>query len=127
MNLILPSVPSLAPWEAETQRPYHPHPEYATTPHLYGMPSADPASFHRTQLAFILNHDLHWYTLRRFGNVSLDPNPEADPGGGFWFDLNSMNDTPQRIGNLHLGMFLHQARNNGTYQLIFARPCHTVD
>ncbi|KAI1795746.1 Josephin-domain-containing protein [Ganoderma leucocontextum] len=83
----------LVPWEAETQRPYHPHPE--------------------TQLAFILNHDLHWYTLRRFGNVSLDPNPDADPGGGFWFDLNSMNDTPQRVGNLHLGMFLHQARNNG--------------
>ncbi|KAM5540294.1 hypothetical protein V8D89_006113 [Ganoderma adspersum] len=83
----------LVPWEAETQRPYHSHPE--------------------TQLAFILNHDLHWYTLRRFGNVSLDPNPEADPGGGFWFDLNSMNDTPQRIGNLHLGMFLHQARTNG--------------
>ncbi|TBU61599.1 Josephin-domain-containing protein [Dichomitus squalens] len=83
----------LVPWEAETQRHYHTHPE--------------------TQMAFVLNHDLHWYTLRRFGHVSLDPSPEADPGGGFWFDLNSTNDAPQHIGNLHLGMFLHQARQNG--------------
>ena len=64
-------------------------------------------------MAFILNHAQHWYTLRRFGNVSPDPAPEADPGGGHWFNLNSFNDAPERIGKLYLGMFLQQAQEEG--------------
>ena len=64
-------------------------------------------------MAFILNHAQHWYTLRRFGSVSPDPAPEADPGGGHWFNLNSFNDAPERIGKLYLGMFLQQAQEEG--------------
>ncbi|RPD54755.1 Josephin-domain-containing protein [Lentinus tigrinus ALCF2SS1-6] len=84
---------TLVPWGAEELRPYHDHPH--------------------TQMAFILNHAQHWYTIRRFGNVSPDPALEADPGGGHWFNLNSFNDAPERIGKLYLGMFLQQAQQEG--------------
>ncbi|RDX42061.1 hypothetical protein OH76DRAFT_146914 [Lentinus brumalis] len=86
-------ISSLVPWGAEELRPYHDHPH--------------------TQTAFILNHAQHWYTIRRFGNVSPDPALEADPGGGHWFNLNSFNDAPERISKLYLGMFLQQAQQEG--------------
>ena len=66
-------------------------------------------------MAFILNHSQHWYTIRRFGNVSPDPALESDPGGGHWFNLNSFNNAPERIGKLYLGMFLQQAQQEGTF------------
>ena len=65
-------------------------------------------------MAFILNHAQHWYTLRRFGNVSADPALDADPGGGHWFNLNSFNTAPESISKLYLGMFLQQAAQEGT-------------
>ncbi|KAH9942503.1 Josephin-domain-containing protein [Epithele typhae] len=84
---------SLVPWDARELRPYHDHPH--------------------TQMAFVLNQSQHWYTLRRFGNVSPNPALDADPGGGHWFNLNSSNAAPERISKLYLGMFLQQAKEEG--------------
>lgn len=67
-----------------------------------------------TQLAFILNLDQHWFTLRRFGRVNIDPSFDADPGDGHWFNLNSSLPAPERIGKLHLGMVLQQMESEGT-------------
>lgn len=64
-------------------------------------------------MAFILNSNQHWYTLRRFGNVSPDPSLEADPGYGHWFNLNSCIPKPERVGKLYLGMVLQQAETEG--------------
>ena len=57
-------------------------------------------------MAFILNHQQHWFTLRRFG--SLD-NPES----GHWFNLNSFLNEPEWVGKLYLGMVLSQAEDEG--------------
>ncbi|OCH95115.1 Josephin-domain-containing protein [Obba rivulosa] len=84
---------SLRPWRSEDMRPYQQHPH--------------------TQMAFILNQSQHWYTLRRFGRVSPNPAQEADPGEGHWFNLNSFLSSPERVGKLYLGMFLHQAETEG--------------
>jgi ataxin-3 len=57
-----------------------------------------------TQLAFVLNLEQHWFTLRRFGR----------PGGkGFWFNLNSFLPSPEWVGNTYLGMVLQQAEREG--------------
>ncbi|EMD37847.1 hypothetical protein CERSUDRAFT_114490 [Gelatoporia subvermispora B] len=84
---------SLRPWRSEDMRPYQEHPH--------------------TQMAFILNQNQHWYTLRRFGRVSPNPALEADPGEGHWFNLNSFLSAPERVSKLYLGMFLHQAETEG--------------
>lgn len=63
-------------------------------------------SFPSNQTAFVLNHNQHWYTLRRFGNLS-------NPGDGHWFNLDSTQRQPQWICKLYLGMFLQQAENDG--------------
>ena len=57
-----------------------------------------------TQLAFVLNQNQHWYTLRRFGNLAEN---------GHWFDLDSSKSSPQWISKTYLGMFLQQAEQEG--------------
>ncbi|KAJ6586946.1 Josephin-domain-containing protein [Mycena vulgaris] len=69
---------NLSRWRAEEMRPFHGHPE--------------------TQLAFILNYEQHWFTLRRFGP--------------HWFNLNSFSK-PEWISQLYLGMVLQQAEADG--------------
>jgi ataxin-3 len=64
------------------------------------------------QLAFVLNLEQHWLTLRRFGNLSA--NIEADEGNGHWFNLNSFLDTPQWVSKTYLGMVLQQMEEEGT-------------
>ncbi|KAH9485378.1 Ataxin-3 [Psilocybe cubensis] len=65
----------------------------------------------RTQLAFILNLEQHWFTLRRFGKAS--PNIDLDEGDGHWFNLNSFLPAPEWVGKLYLGMVLQQAETEG--------------
>jgi len=64
-----------------------------------------------TQLAFILNLEQHWFTLRRFG--AAHSNIDDDPGDGHWFNLNSSLSTPEWVGKLYLGMVLQQAEADG--------------
>lgn len=60
-----------------------------------------------SQIAFIFNQNQHWYTLRRFGDLT--------PGStsGHWFDLNSFHEVPQWVSMLYLGMFIQQAEGEG--------------
>ncbi|KAI6040284.1 Josephin-domain-containing protein [Pisolithus marmoratus] len=83
---------SLVRWRSEATRPYH------NKPH--------------TQLAFILNHNQHWYTLRRFG---------LTPEGGHWFNLDSSEPEPRRIGKIYLDMVLQQAEQDG-YSVFAVTP-----
>ncbi|KZW00248.1 Josephin-domain-containing protein [Exidia glandulosa HHB12029] len=64
-----------------------------------------------TQLGFILNLELHWFTLRRFGPAHSDPHD--DPGEGHWFNLNSFLEQPEWISRTYLGMVLQQAEQEG--------------
>ncbi|KAF8070468.1 Josephin-domain-containing protein [Lyophyllum atratum] len=82
---------NLTRWRGEEMRPYHDHPH--------------------TQLAFILNLDQHWFTVRRFGDA--EPNINDDPGNGHWFNLNSFFPEPEWVGKLYLGMVLQQAEAEG--------------
>lgn len=77
---------SLVRWRSEAMKPYQ------TEPH--------------NQTAFVLNQNQHWYTLRRFGDLSI-------PGDGHWFNLDSTKRQPQWISKLYLGMFLQQAESDG--------------
>ncbi|KAI0682487.1 Josephin-domain-containing protein [Cytidiella melzeri] len=78
-------------WRSEAMLPYHEQPH--------------------CQLAFILNSQQHWYTLRRFGEAL--PDFTEDPGIGHWFDLNSFNKNPLWVGKTYLGMTLQQAEAVG--------------
>jgi ataxin-3 len=78
-------------WRSEEMQPYQDHPQ--------------------NQLAFILNYEQHWYTLRRFGEMSTQPG--ANPGQGHWFNLNSSLDSPEWISKTYLGMVLQQAEQDG--------------
>ncbi|KDR75875.1 hypothetical protein GALMADRAFT_248614 [Galerina marginata CBS 339.88] len=82
---------NLTRWRGEDLRPYQDHPQ--------------------TQLAFILNLEQHWFTLRRFGNAN--PNIDLDDGNGHWFNLNSFLPAPEWVGKLYLGMVLQQAEAEG--------------
>lgn len=77
---------SLVRWRSEAMKPYQ------NEPH--------------NQTAFVLNQNQHWYTLRRFGDISV-------PGDGHWFNLDSTKRQPQWISKLYLGMFLQQAESDG--------------
>jgi ataxin-3 len=66
-----------------------------------------------TQLAFILNYQQHWFTLRRFGPAVA--NLDLDPGDGHWFNLNSFLPAPEWVGKLYLGMVLQQAEADGMF------------
>ncbi|KAI0949261.1 hypothetical protein AcW1_008928 [Taiwanofungus camphoratus] len=82
---------TLARWRSTPMLPYHDRPH--------------------TQMAFILHLENHWFTLRRFGLVS--PNPDADTGEGHWFNLNSFLEAPEWVSRLYLGMVLQQAEADG--------------
>ncbi|WAQ90430.1 hypothetical protein PtA15_12A419 [Puccinia triticina] len=78
-------------WRSEEMKPMHDYPE--------------------NQEAFILNHDLHWFTLRRFGH-SVDR----------WYNLNSMDeDSPKWIGPTFLSMAIAQAEAEG-YSIFVVIP-----
>ena len=62
-------------------------------------------------MAFILNLQQHWFTLRRFGNANA--NVDLDDGNGHWFNLNSFLLSPEWVGKLYLGMVLQQAEDEG--------------
>lgn len=57
-------------------------------------------------MSFILNHQQHWFALRRFGALE-------DPENGHWFNLNSFLKEPEWVGKLYLGMVLSQAEDEG--------------
>lgn len=59
---------------------------------------------HSAQLAFVLNQNQHWYTLRRFGGSGEI---------GHWFNLDSTKPSPQWVSKTYLGMFLQQAEQDG--------------
>ncbi|KAF8633441.1 hypothetical protein AX17_004611 [Amanita inopinata Kibby_2008] len=82
---------NLMRWRGENMRPYHDRPY--------------------TQLAFILNLEQHWFTLRRFGDAN--PNVDRDSGNGHWFNLNSFHKKPEWVSRLYLGMVLQQAETEG--------------
>ncbi|CAE6444761.1 hypothetical protein ACGC1H_006873 [Rhizoctonia solani] len=83
---------TLVRWRSEEMRPYQAVPD--------------------TQLAFILNLEQHWFTLRRFGH----------PGRkGHWFNLNSFLESPEWVGNTYLAMVLQQAEKEG-YSVFVVRP-----
>ena len=85
-------------------KPYQSEPQYvAMSSNLLLLTIFSSSS---NQTAFVLNHNQHWYTLRRFGNTSI-------PGDGHWFNLDSTKHQPQWISKLYLGMFLQQAENDG--------------
>ncbi|KAL4073894.1 Josephin-domain-containing protein [Scleroderma citrinum] len=63
------------------------------------------------QLAFILNQNQHWYTLRRFGLAEH----------GVWFNLDSSEPRPQWIGKTYLAIFLQQAEQDG-YSVFAVTP-----
>lgn len=78
-------------WRSEEMKAMHDYPE--------------------NQEAFILNHDLHWFTLRRFGQ-SVDR----------WYNLNSMaEDSPKWIGPTFLSMAIAQAEAEG-YSIFVVTP-----
>ncbi|TFK75408.1 Josephin-domain-containing protein [Pluteus cervinus] len=82
---------NLRNWRAEEMRPYHDRPY--------------------VHLAFILNLDHHWFTLRRFGHPTS--NIDLDPGEGHWFNLNSFSPQPEWVSKLYLAMVLQQAESDG--------------
>ncbi len=75
--------------------------------------SISAKNHHSKQLAFILNLEQHWFTLRRFGLTSVG----EDAGQGHWFNLNSFLTAPEWVGKLYLGMVLQQAEAEGGYVL----------
>lgn len=66
---------------------------------------SQPHGIHSARLAFVLNQNQHWYTLRRFGK------------NGHWFNLDSTKPSPQWISKTYLGMFLQQAEQEGQLML----------
>ncbi|KAI3618883.1 ataxin 3 variant ref [Moniliophthora roreri] len=100
---------SLVRWRGQQMRPYQDHPQCAITSLRIFIQLLIRCT--STQLAFILNHQQHWYTLRRFGPASLDL--DSDPGNGHWFNLNSFNASPEWVGKLYLGIFLQEAERQG--------------
>ncbi|KZT72228.1 Josephin-domain-containing protein [Daedalea quercina L-15889] len=84
---------SLLRWRSERMRPYQEYPH--------------------AQMAFVLNLDQHWYTLRRFGAMSPNPDFNIEHRAGHWFNLNSSLERPEWISKLYLGMVLQQAEADG--------------
>lgn len=63
-------------------------------------------------LGFILNLELHWFTLRRFGPA--EPELSQDQGIGHWFNLNSFLKEPEWVSKTYLGIMLQQAETEGS-------------
>lgn len=70
----------LVRWRSEEMRPFQACPE--------------------EQLAFVLNLDSHWFTIRSFT-------------GGYWFNLNSFLEKPSWVGPSYLGALLGAAESEG--------------
>ncbi|KAG8708883.1 hypothetical protein FRC09_000980 [Ceratobasidium sp. 395] len=83
---------TLTRWRSQEMRVFQSHPD--------------------NQLAFVLNLEQHWFTLRRFGHKH---------GKGFWFNLNSFLSAPEWVGSTYLGMVLEQAEREG-YSVFVVRP-----
>jgi hypothetical protein len=81
-------------------------------------------SFNRTILAFILNLEQHWFTLRRFGDA--DPVIDLDEGHGLWFNLNSFLKSPEWISRTHLGMLIQQLEAEGMF-LVLGGMCRRLN
>lgn len=77
-------------------------------------------SLNRKILAFILNLEEHWFTLRRFGDAN--PVIDLDEGQGIWFDLNSFLKSPQWISRTYLGMLIQQLEAEGVYSVLLVHP-----
>ncbi|KAG9316637.1 Josephin-domain-containing protein [Chiua virens] len=75
---------NLVRWRSEAMKQYQDHPH--------------------SQLAFVLNQNQHWYTLRRFGDSQES---------GHWFNLDSSKPGSQWVSKTYLGMFLQQAEHDG--------------
>lgn len=122
--------PSLVRWRSEQMRPYQQTPQYVPplplllpifllppSPlsffplHPTHPPPSPPSS---TQLAFILNLQQHWFTLRRFGHAEPNMDNHAGNDNGHWFNLNSFLPAPDWVSKLYLGMVLQQAEAEGT-------------
>ncbi|UZJ51797.1 hypothetical protein CBS101457_001117 [Exobasidium rhododendri] len=71
---------SLLRWRSEEMRPFQSRPE--------------------EQLAFVLNLDSHWFTIRGFL-------------GGYWYNLNSFLPQPSWVGPSYLGALLNAAETEG--------------
>ncbi|KAH9935644.1 Josephin-domain-containing protein [Fomitopsis serialis] len=84
---------TLIRWRSERMRPYQEHPH--------------------AQIAFVLNLEQHWYTLRRFGATSPHPDFNLEHSVGHWFNLNSFLQRPEWISKTYLGMVLQQAEADG--------------
>ncbi|KAF9653252.1 Josephin-domain-containing protein, partial [Thelephora ganbajun] len=91
---------SLVSWRSEEMSKYTSHPH--------------------TQLAFVLNLNEHWFTLRRFGAApnSID---DLNPGQGHWFNLNSFLRKPEWVGKLYLSMVLQQSEQEGYSVFVIKR------
>ena len=70
-------------WNSTEMAPYHTNPE-------------------TTQLAFVLNFESHWFTIRSFGQHAK-----------YWFNLNSFFKQPQYIGPFYLSELLRQSSAEG--------------
>lgn len=51
------------------------------------------------EIAFLLNRNEHWYTIRKLGS--------------YWFDLNSTNEVPKHLTDTYLAMLLQQMIQEG--------------
>lgn len=97
---------SLLRWRSDAMRPYQDQPQCV----LFVSLTAVSANNNRSkQLAFILNLEQHWFTLRRFGLA----NPDGSADQSHWFNLNSFLSEPEWVGKLYLGMVLQQAETEG--------------
>jgi ataxin-3 len=70
-----------------------------------------------TQLAFILNLNEHWFTLRQFGAAPTEVD-DPDLGRGRWFNLDSFLRKPGWVGSLYLSMVLKQSEQDGMASLV---------
>lgn len=63
---------------------------------------ADPPIIHRRMEAFLLNQQLHWYPIRRFGASE-----------NRHYNLDSCIPSPEWISPTYLGMWLREAEMKG--------------
>ncbi|KAK4703796.1 Ataxin-3, partial [Phenoliferia sp. Uapishka_3] len=84
----------LVRWKSEEMKGFHENPETPVVRKMQG---------------FVLNHQLHWYTIRRFG-------PESR-----WYNLDSCTPTPVWISPMLLGLTLREAEIRG-YSILAVIP-----
>ncbi len=72
--------------------------------------AAQRAEPERTQLAFVLNFESHWFAIRSFGARAR-----------IWYNLNSFFKAPQFVGPMYLAELLSQSQKEG-YSVFAIRP-----